>query len=146
MTDGEGAVEGISSAIPGMPMSPAQARSFADGAAHMLGEARSGHWAVDEETGTHLRSAIANAKRRFEGLELRVGYLQRAPKLGNDEYAQRVAEHMRSAMDSDDRSLVPVFHTLMLGLDNLLEALNVAMRNYEEADAAAREQLGQFKD
>ncbi|NYI89683.1 hypothetical protein HNR02_003006 [Amycolatopsis endophytica] len=50
------------------------------------------------------------------------------------------------AMDSDDRSLVPVFHALMEGLDSLLDALDVAMRNYEDADAAAEDQLRQFED
>ncbi|WP_431929571.1 hypothetical protein [Amycolatopsis tucumanensis] len=56
---------------------------------------------------------------RLDTLASRVAYLQRAPKLGNDAYVQQVAKHMRQAMDSDDRSLVPVFHMLTAGLDNL---------------------------
>lgn len=146
MSSSESPVQSVASAITSAIGGPEQARSFADGAKHMLAEAQAGQWAVDEETGTHLRNAIANAKRQFEGLELRVSYLQRAPNLGDDAYARRVAEHLREAMDSDERSLVPVFRALMQGLDNLLTALDVAMRNYDAADTAAREQLRQFRD
>lgn len=45
----------------------------------MLDAARAGDWAVDEETGSHLR---------------------RAPKFGNDHYAQLTADHFLQAMDA----------------------------------------------
>ncbi|AIJ21003.1 hypothetical protein [Amycolatopsis methanolica] len=82
---------------------------------------------------------------RLDTLAPRVAYLQRASKLGNDAYAQQVAEHMRQAMDSDDRSLVPVFHTLTAGLDNLRHALDVAIRNYDAADDEAARHIRRFK-
>jgi len=121
-------------------------KSFADGAKHMLGEAQAGRWAVDEETGTHLRSAIVNAHKQFDGLRVRVDLLRQRPRLGNDPYAVQVAEHMRAAMDSDEHSLVPVFLALLEGLDSLREALDVAMRNYDAADEAATQRLGHLKD
>ncbi|MEU0509919.1 hypothetical protein [Amycolatopsis sp. NPDC006125] len=139
-------VHSVASAITNAVGSPEQAKSFADGAKHMLGEAQAGRWAVDEETGTHLRSAISHAHGQLDALNARIELLRRAPKLGNDAYARQVAEHMRAAMDSDAQSLVPVFKALLEGLDNLQQALEVAMRNYDAADEAATQYLGRFKD
>ncbi|GAB3584023.1 hypothetical protein GCM10027445_59610 [Amycolatopsis endophytica] len=112
----------------------------------MLGDAQAGRWAVDEETGIHLRSAIVTMQHRLDQLAPRVGFLKQAPKLGNDEYARTVAEHMRAAMDSDDQSLVPVFEALREGLESLRQALDTAVRNYDAADEAATRHLGQFKE
>ncbi|MFD4255566.1 hypothetical protein ACFWQL_38050 [Amycolatopsis thermoflava] len=41
---------------------------------------------------------------------------------------------------------MPVFKALLEGLDNLQQALEVAMRNYDAADEAATQYLGRFKD
>lgn len=136
----------MASAITSVIGGPDQAKSFADGAKHMLAEAQAGQWAVDEETGTHLRNAISQARKQFDGLRIRVDLLRQRPKLGDDTYAITVAEHMRGAMDSDEQSLVRVFLALLEGLDSLREALDVAIANYDAADDAAVQRLGQFKD
>jgi len=111
----------------------------------MLG-AQSGRWTVDEETGTHLRNAILNTQKQLDQLGARVWQLQQAPRLGHDNYARQVSEHMRKAMDSDDQSLVPVFRTLMAGLSDLAEALETAIHNYAAADETATHHLAKFKD
>ena len=146
MVDAGESVQSMASAITAAVGGPEQAKSFADGAKHMLGEAQAGRWAVDEETGTHLRSAMVNVHKQLDGLRIRIDLPRQRPKLGNDAYAVQVAEHMRGAMDSDERSLFQVFLALLEGLDNLREALEVAVRNYDAADEAAVQRLGRFKD
>jgi len=143
MTDDTG---NVGDALKNAVSSPDGAKTFADSAKHMLGEAQSGRWAVDEETGTHLRRAISHAADQLSRLEYRVQRLQQAPKLGNDSYAVTVAEHMRKAMDSDDQSLVPVFRMLTAGLSDLTRALDTAMQNYAAADETATHHLAKFKD
>ncbi|NIH82460.1 hypothetical protein [Amycolatopsis viridis] len=136
----------IADAISNVVGGPEQVKSFADDANRMLEEAQAGHWAVDEETGTHLRSAITTMQNRLDQLAPRVGFLRQTPRLGHDAYAREVAEHMRRAMDSDNQSLVPVFEALRAGLEKLRQALDIAMEKYDAADEAATKHLGQLKD
>ncbi len=112
----------------------------------LLASARSGNWAVDEETGTHLRRAITTMLERLAGIEENVRRLKRAPKFGNDEYAKTAAAHFQKAMDSDENSLVPVYEALRGNLNQLVYALDEAMARYDASDEAATQYLGRFKD
>ncbi|MFD4196156.1 hypothetical protein [Amycolatopsis thermoflava] len=112
----------------------------------LLASARSGNWAVDEETGTHLRRAITTMLERLAGIEENVRRLKRAPKFGNDEYAKTAAAHFQKAMDSDENSLVPVYEALRGNLNQLVHALDEAMARYDASDEAATQYLGRFKD
>jgi hypothetical protein len=116
------------------------------GAKRMLADAKAGHWAVDEETGTHLRRAVRQMQDRMIDISLRIGRLQQAPKFGNDEYAKTAAAHFLAAMDSDDRSLVRVFHAAQEMLTSLGEAIDIAISKYDAADDAATEALKAFKE
>ncbi|MDQ0376353.1 hypothetical protein [Amycolatopsis thermophila] len=68
-------------------------------AKRMLADAKAGKWAVDEDTGTHLGRAVTQMQDRMRQAAQRIDRLQVAPKLGNDEYARKVAAHFLAAMD-----------------------------------------------
>ncbi|MDQ0382986.1 hypothetical protein [Amycolatopsis thermophila] len=112
----------------------------------LLDSARAGNWAVDEETGTHLRRAVTTMLDRLAGIQENVRRLKRAPKFGNDEYARTAAAHFQKAMDSDENSLVPVYEALRVNLNQLVHALDEAMARYDASDEAATQHLGKFKD
>ncbi|GAB3570270.1 hypothetical protein GCM10027445_23490 [Amycolatopsis endophytica] len=72
--------------------------------------------------------------------------MRRAPKFGNDEYAQKAAAHFLVAMDSDDQSLVRVFLAAEDMLESLREAIEIAISKYDASDEAATEVLNTLKD
>ncbi|WP_027931624.1 hypothetical protein [Amycolatopsis thermoflava] len=115
-------------------------------AKRMLADAKAGKWAVDEETGSHLRRAVTQMQDRLARLDGRIYRLQRAPKLGNDDYATTVAAHFLTAMDSDDRSLVRVFRAAQDTLESLRQAIEIAISKYDASDEAAVQALTTFKD
>lgn len=121
-----------------------QVTSFADTAQHYLDMAKAGDWAIDEETGTHLRGAFAYALQRLAEITLRTSRLEQAPKVGNDTYAQQVSQHMLDSVNSDERSLLPVFSTLQDGLTKWQEAIDTAIKHYNAADEAATKHFGPF--
>ncbi|WP_431918125.1 hypothetical protein [Amycolatopsis tucumanensis] len=115
-------------------------------AKRMLADAQAGRWAVDEETGTHLRRAIEQMKERLDGIRPRIYLLQQAPKFGNDDYAKKASAHFLTAMDSDDQSLVQVFTAAVDLLTTLQQAVEIAISKYQVADDAVSETLSTFKD
>lgn len=143
---GSGNAGGVGSAIAGVLGGGEQVQSFADGAKHYLAEAKSGHWAVDEETGTHLLNGIKQAQARVNDIRPRTGYLREAPMVGNDAYARKVAQHMVDSVDSDAQSLLPVLNAFYDGLASLQEAVETAIRNYDASDEAATKHLTAFQD
>ncbi|NYI93621.1 DNA-binding ferritin-like protein [Amycolatopsis endophytica] len=115
-------------------------------AKRMLADAKAGHWAVDEETGSHLRRAVTQMHDRMTDIAQRIDRLQRAPKFGNDEYAQLAAEHFLRAMDSDEQSLVRVFFAAQEMLESLRQAIDVAISKYNASDESAAEVFNAFKE
>ncbi|MEV5299193.1 hypothetical protein [Amycolatopsis methanolica] len=115
-------------------------------AKRMLADAKAGNWAVDEETGSHLRRAVTQMQEQMSRIAQRIDRLQRAPKFGNDDYAKRAAAHFLAAMDSDERSLVRVFLAAQDMLGNLQEAIEIAISKYDTSDEAATQALTIFKD
>lgn len=117
-----------------------------DAAQHYLDMAKAGEWAIDEETGTHLRNVFAYALRRLGEINAKTYRLEQAPKVGNDKYAQQVSQHMLDSVNSDERSLVPVVYAIQDALTKWHEAVDEAMKHYSAADEAATEHFGAFKD
>ncbi|GHE93521.1 hypothetical protein GCM10017786_27860 [Amycolatopsis deserti] len=115
-------------------------------AKRMLADAKAGRWAVDEETGTHLRRAVEQMEDRMNTLSQRIYRLQIAPKFGNDDYAKRAAAHFLAAMDSDEQSLVRVFQAAKEMLGDLRQAIEIAISKYDASDETARQALNTFKD
>ena len=115
-------------------------------AKRMLADAQAGRWAVDEETGSHLRRAVTQMQDRLMEISRRIYLLQQAPKLGHDQYAKEVAKHFLAAMDSDEQSLVRVFFAAQEMLVSLREAIDIAISRYDASDEAAVQALGAFKD
>ncbi|MDQ0379680.1 hypothetical protein [Amycolatopsis thermophila] len=140
MTDWTGA--GLASALGDRE----QIKAMGDQARRLLADAKSRGWAVDEETGTHLRNAITQAEDRLSRISLNIERLRRKPKFGNDDYAQRAAAHFQAAMDSDDRSLIPVYQTVLENLKPVREALDIAMSKYDASNDSATQYLGKPKE
>ena len=115
-------------------------------AKRMLADAQAGNWAVDEETGSHLRRAVAEMENRLGDINPRLYLLKQAPKLGNDPYARQVAAHFLTAMNSDDQSLVRVFEATQELMSTLRQAIEIAVSKYEAADNEVAETLSGFKD
>lgn len=114
-------------------------------AKRMLADAQAGRWAVDEETGSHLRRAITDMEDRLGDVNPRIYLLKQAPKLGNDAYAKQVASHFLTAMHSDDQSLVRVFEATQELLSTLRQAIETAMSKYNATDDAVVDTLSNFK-
>lgn len=123
-----------------------QVKTFADNAQHYLDMAKAGEWAIDEETGTHLRSGFVYALQQLADIRVRTRYLKVAPKVGNDAYARQVSQHMLASVNSDDQSLLPVFSTLEDGLAKWREAVDTAIKHYNAADESATKHFGPLKD
>ncbi|GLY68769.1 hypothetical protein [Amycolatopsis taiwanensis] len=123
-----------------------QVKNFADNAKHFLDEAKAGRWAVDEETGTHIRSGIADVQQELSAIRPELRYVQQAPMVGNDSYARKISQHMLASVDSDAQSLIPVFNMLYDGLDSLREAVDTAVKNYNASDEASTKHFAPFKD
>ncbi|UQS21875.1 hypothetical protein L1857_03065 [Amycolatopsis thermalba] len=123
-----------------------QLTTMATDAKRMLADAQAGRWAVDEETGSHLRRAVTQMQTRLGEVGQRVHLLQRAPKFGNDEYAQRAAAHFLSAMDSDDQSLVQVFNAARDTLETLRQAIETAISKYDASDESATKALNTLRN
>lgn len=141
-----GAVGNPDSIVAGVFGGTEQVKSFADNAKHFLDEAKAGRWAVDEETGAHIRSGIAHSQQVLSEVRQELWTIQQAPMVGNDGYAQKVAQHMLASVNSDEQSLVPVFNMVYDGLDNLRDAVDAAVKNYDSSDEAATKHFAPFKD
>ncbi|GHF09643.1 hypothetical protein GCM10017786_48980 [Amycolatopsis deserti] len=115
-------------------------------AKRMLADAQAGRWAVDEETGSHLRRAVSHMQDQLTDVSRRIYLLKQAPKFGNDEYAKMASTHFLHAMNGDDRSLVQVFEAAREMLTTLNQAIEIAISKYDSADEAASQALGKFKD
>ncbi|MDQ0378088.1 hypothetical protein [Amycolatopsis thermophila] len=115
-------------------------------AKRMLAEAQAGNWAVDEETGSHLRRAVEQMRTELGRISPKIYRLQQAPKLGNDSYAKQVAVHFLTAMDSDDQSLVQVYRAAREMLETLHEAIDIAISKYDASNEAATDALSRFKN
>ncbi|MFD4251798.1 hypothetical protein ACFWQL_18860 [Amycolatopsis thermoflava] len=115
-------------------------------AKRMLADAQAGRWAVDEETGTHLRRAVSQMQARLGEVAPRIYILQQAPKFGNDDYAKRASAHFLQAMDSDDQSLVRVYQAAREMLETLRQAIDIAVSKYDRSDDAAMQALQKFRD
>jgi hypothetical protein len=125
-------------------MTESKANAFTDGAKALRQIAEEDGWAVSEEGGEHFLKAVEDAQRTMTGLTARVRNLSQAPKLGEDLYATQVAGHMQQVLDSDEQSLLPVFHKFMEGLDETREAIKTAMTNFDKIDEAATRKFGSF--
>ncbi|TVT31542.1 hypothetical protein FNH05_28245 [Amycolatopsis rhizosphaerae] len=123
-----------------------QVNKMADDAGKLLADAKAGKWAVDEETGTHLKRAVTRIQDRLADIGRRANRLERAPMLGNDDYAQRVAQHFQNAMIADDQALIPVFRKTRESLDMLKQAFDEAIKHYDASDEAAARHFGPFED
>lgn len=123
-----------------------QTKSVADAAQYLLDMTRAGDWAIDEETGTYLRKAFAEALAELTMIGNKTYLLERAPKVGNDAYAREVSQHMLESVNSDRHSLLPVFDGLQDTLAQWRDAIDVAINNYDAADEAAPKHFGPFKD
>ncbi|GLY65004.1 hypothetical protein [Amycolatopsis taiwanensis] len=91
MADDTGGVRG--SAVAGIFGVGQQVNQMAEDAKKLLANAKAGKWAVDEETGTHLKRAFTQMQDRLNDIAGRLWRLERAPMLGNDDYAKAVAQH-----------------------------------------------------
>ncbi|WP_158881432.1 hypothetical protein [Amycolatopsis anabasis] len=145
MADGDSGSAFLQSVVGGLGDAK-QVNAFADGAKDLLGKAKAGGWAISEEGGAHFLNALKAAEKQHQDISKRLGQLQQAPMLGNDQYAQTVASHVLTAMDSDEQSLVQVMLKFREGLDAIREAIETAKKNYNAADEAATKRLGVFKD
>jgi bacterioferritin (cytochrome b1) len=126
-------------------MTESEVNAFAEGAKGLRTMAESGGWAISEEGGTHFKKAVEEAQKSISMLTSRVMNLSEMPRLGNDDYARRVSQHMHEALDSDNRSLLPVFREFQQGLDDLREAIDMARKNFDESDAVTAQNLGSFE-
>ncbi|HET6503494.1 MAG TPA: hypothetical protein VFG87_22315 [Amycolatopsis sp.] len=145
MTDDtrDGSIISITAAIFG---GDRQVTTMAEDADRMLDDARAGKWAVDEETGTHLRQALVEMQQRIAAISSRIHLVTLIPKLGNDAYALTAAQHFHAAMDSDDQSLIPILLQTDHVIDKLRMAIETASRNYDASDEFATRNFGPFKD
>jgi hypothetical protein len=136
----------LESIISGVFGGTEQVESFAANTRHFLDEAKAGHWAVDKETGTHIISGVAHVQEQLSEVREELWAIERAPMVGKDFYAQKVAQHMLLSVNSDKQSLVPVFNMVYDGLDNLRDAVDAAVKNYDASDEAATKHFGPLKD
>ncbi|SFP32844.1 hypothetical protein SAMN05421810_102274 [Amycolatopsis arida] len=127
-------------------LEPDKVNNFADGAKNILAQAKAGKWAVSEEMGEALFSAIKTAEEKVASIDPRLWNLVQTPKLGNDKYAQQVSQQVLLALDSDDRSLVPTFRTFQEGLGDVRHAIEAAKKNYQMADEESALRLGPLMD
>ncbi|WAL67062.1 hypothetical protein ORV05_04545 [Amycolatopsis cynarae] len=123
-----------------------QVNRMADDAGKLLADAKAGKWAVDEETGTHLKRAVTRMQDRLNEITGRVSRLEKAPMLGNDDYAQKVAKHFQEAMIGDGQALLPVFNKTRESLVALERAFDEAIKHYDASDEAATKHFGPFTD
>ncbi|WP_027944775.1 hypothetical protein [Amycolatopsis taiwanensis] len=123
-----------------------QVNQMTEDAKKLLADAKAGKWAVDEETGTHLKRAFTQMQDQLTDVGSRIDRLQRAPKLGNDAYAKEAAQHFLAAMTADDQALVPVFEKTKESLIILEQAIDEAIKHYNASDEAATMHFGPFKD
>ena len=142
----EGTTNSVAAEVAGIFGGEDKLNAMNVGAKQMLADAQAGRWAVDEETGSHLRRAVTQMQVRMDALSLRIHRLQQAPKFGNDEYAKRAAAHFLAAMDSDEQSLVRVFFATQEMLASLLQAIDIAISKYDASEVAATQALNTFKD
>lgn len=126
----------LESIIEGVIGDNKQMQTFANTARHYLNMAKTGGWAIDEETGTYLRNAFAYALHRVGNIMTTTYVLKKPPKIGHDTYAQKVSQHMLAAVNSDEHSLLVVFSTLAEGLAKWQEAVDTAIKHYHAADEA----------
>jgi hypothetical protein len=138
--------EATGSAPTGIFGGERQVNQMAEDAKKLLGEAKAGKWAVDEETGAHLRRGVARMLDRLSEISLRMDRLQRAPKLGNDAYAKTVAQHFLAAMTADDQALVRVFENVRNSVDVFGEAIDEAIKHYDASDEVATMHFGSLED
>ncbi|GLY64654.1 hypothetical protein [Amycolatopsis taiwanensis] len=123
-----------------------QVKAIADAAQHYLDMAKAGDWAIDEETGTHLRSAFAHAMERLAQIGNKTYLLEQPPKVGKDNYARQVSKHMLASVNSDRYSLLPTFNAIKDALTKWHAAIDEAIRHYNATDEAATKHFGPVKD
>ncbi|MDV6012309.1 hypothetical protein [Haloechinothrix sp. LS1_15] len=76
---------------------------------------------------------------RREAIELAVP----AP-MGSSDFAKRIAEYNAKVAVGDERALIPNLDLMYEGFKKMREALQIARRNYDEAEAAAEQSFTAF--
>jgi len=117
---------------------------FAGGAQKLLADAKNGSWAISEEGGKQFISALDEALSQLAEVNRDIRFLCRAPTLGNDKYAQQVAQHVLTALDSDDTSMAKSYEEFRRVLENTREALIIATQNFKKTDEEATQKLDPF--
>ncbi|NIH77544.1 hypothetical protein [Amycolatopsis viridis] len=133
--------DGVASQVAAVFGGTEQLTTMSDGAKRMLADAQAGHWAVDEETGSHLHRAVTQMQTELGRISPKIYRLKQAPKFGDDEYARKASAHFLEAMYSDDRSLVRVYEQAQMMLETLREAIDIAISKYNGSDDAATQDL-----
>ncbi|SDY15900.1 hypothetical protein SAMN05421504_104703 [Amycolatopsis xylanica] len=122
-------------AEPG-PVDAATASVFRSNAEQVKSLAKQGKFAVNEAGGEHAKRAARVYLDGYASMKFGLAQLKEGPALGQGPYAQTVKRHVIGMIDGDQRSLVPAADDMQAGFEALIEAIDIAMRNYRETESA----------
>ncbi|MGW4827787.1 hypothetical protein ACWEOG_09430 [Amycolatopsis japonica] len=137
MTDGTGGPPGNFSDILG---------DFSAQADAMVTAAKEGRFAVSEEAGEALKTAIDDYIDDWTFNQPEFQRLTEKPKLGNSPYAQQVGDHAVLVADGDELSAKTQLDALRDVLNRAKEAIETAKKKYREQDTENAAQLKQLHE
>ncbi|MGQ0777199.1 MAG: hypothetical protein ACT4NY_22750 [Pseudonocardiales bacterium] len=114
---------------------------MAGGFGKFVGAAQQGKFAVDTNSAREMIMSIGEVRQQLADRLRRIAYLKQQAKLGDLPEAQRIAELDAEVASGDQQSLEYVLQRFAEALDEAHQALEIGMRNYEQIEAQAKEDL-----
>jgi hypothetical protein len=118
------------------PTDTAQAQRISQAGQQLKSLASSGGFAISPEGFDRYTKACHSFLDSFADVSRDVNYVATPAPMGSSPYAQEVAAFNVKVAGGDDQSLLPNLALMKSGIEQALEALEIARKNYREADEA----------
>ncbi|MEV7549121.1 hypothetical protein AB0N89_05805 [Amycolatopsis sp. NPDC089917] len=136
MTDGTGGPPGDFSKMLG---------DFSAQADLMVTAAKEGKFAVSEEAGEALKTAITEYVDDWRKNQRAFQRLSEKPMLGTGPFAQQVGHHATLVADGDELSAKTQLDTLQDVLNRAMDAIDLAKSKYKQQDTGGADHLNSLK-
>ncbi|MCU1684750.1 MAG: hypothetical protein JWQ81_5489 [Amycolatopsis sp.] len=123
------------------PTDTAQAQRISQAGQQMKSLALSGGFAISQEGFDRYKKACTDFLDGYTDVVHDLGTVAYPAPMGSSPYAYQVANFNVKVAGGDDQSLIPNLNLMKSGVEQALEALEIARKSYSEADEAHNQSL-----
>lgn len=128
------------------PTDTAQAQRISQAGQQLKSLASSGGFAISQEGFDRYTKACHTFLDDFTDAVHTVRFVESPAPMGSSPYAQQVADFNVKVANGDDRSLLPNLALMRSGVEQALEALEIARKKYNEADESHNQSFSKLNE